>query len=134
MKRLMVAAVTMLGLGCTQAADELEPVNVYQPLSWSQVESQLPTPEGSRPMARQQMNQVLGTGFCLEGVGARTRLQSALLAAKWQVMSAEPLGDSRLDVTAERGALVLTGSLTTNPSEGCEQGFVYTVRKAEVTP
>ena len=129
--RPLIASLLLSLWSCADAV-EPAPENVYQPLSWAEVESALPRPEGGRAFERRQLDAVLGTGFCLEGDAARERLMRSLTDAGWRVTSAEAVGDSdaRVDVTAERGALVLAGSLTAEPSPGCARGFVYTVRKA----
>jgi hypothetical protein len=127
MRTLIICGVLAL---CGCASEETPPQNVYQSVRWSEVEASLPKVEGARSLERRDLGAVLGSGLCLDGEGARARLERALAQSGWRVTSAEALGEARLDVTAEKGALVLAGSLTSDPTPGCSQGFVYTVRKA----
>jgi hypothetical protein len=134
MRALLLPLLSCGVLSCAEGSPptQAEPANVYLPLRWSDVEAVLLDPQGARPLAREQLDPVLATGVCLEGPDARGRLERALKARGWSVTQAEPIGEVRLDLTAEQPGLVLAGSLTLAPAPGCAQGFVYSVRKVEV--
>ena len=130
MRNALLAVVLMAGCAFEPTA---EPENHFRALSWAEVESVLPRPTGSRELARQQSPEVLGAVLCFEGEGAGAKRESELRGGGWTLVHQEEIGPSRIDVTATHGALVLTGSLTAQPMDGCAQGFVYGVRK-EVAP
>ena len=127
---MRTAALCLLFTACVEAPMG-EPTHDYQPLSWAEVDPALPRVEGARELQREQLDQTLGATWCLDGADARASLASALKARGWRTTSFETLSPQRLDLTAEREGLLLAGSLTTEPAEGCAQGFIFTVRKVQ---
>lgn len=129
MRLPLLTALLLMSPSCTPGEGP-SPQSAFGAVRWVDVDALLPQPAGARSLGRTQLDEVLGEGLCLEGDDARARLEQALKARGWQVTSAEAIDGRRLDLTATRGPLLLTGSLTDAPAAGCERGFVYAVRKA----